>query len=353
MAFDTPKGLHVWDLLSDLYNHEELAENFILIDDLLDEPTQSVESGTALPGSGNFAGRLFYLTAANGGFAAHTLVRFDGTGWKSVGAVEIHGAVPSTGNYVGRIVLLSLAASGFNAWDLIRFDGSGWSKLGPGLEVLSAVPGTGNYAGRVIVLSSAGSGFNAYDVIRYNGSTWHRIGPYVLEDLSITTGKLANLAVTEGKIANGAVTSGKLAGGFLPSFLEMQELFHTTAGIDISGSATVVNSGNITLPVGWGMMDVMLMGQCTLTNNFSNDIRMTAWVESPSSTQIGPTSAASVMASGTYPTEPISVPLSAHRMMISATTSVRIMAQVTGGNTTLGNSSVTNRHLMAFKVRTA
>ncbi len=63
------KGLVIWDLSSDRFDHTQLAANFNTIDGWLGK-AQYVETLSALPSSGNFAGRLVMLNTANGGFPA-------------------------------------------------------------------------------------------------------------------------------------------------------------------------------------------------------------------------------------------------------------------------------------------
>jgi hypothetical protein len=130
MARVTPKGLYVWDLTTDPFDHTQLAANWDLIDSLFGASATSVETLAALPVTGLFAGRLVMLSSASGGFPAWTLVRYDGSAWRSAGATEILPTVPVSGNYAGRIVILSATVSGFNAWDVIRYDGATWDRVG-------------------------------------------------------------------------------------------------------------------------------------------------------------------------------------------------------------------------------
>lgn len=172
-------GLKVWDSNSDEFSPSDLEFNWDAIDTDYSRarPTDRAEILSAVPGSGNFAGRLVYLSTASGGVPAHTLIRFDGSAWRTVGPHEVHAAVPSTGNYAGRVVLLSASDSGFAAWTLITYDGSTWTELGRQITVSATVPGTGNYNGRVVVLSASDGGFNAWDMIVYNGTSYVLVGP--------------------------------------------------------------------------------------------------------------------------------------------------------------------------------
>jgi hypothetical protein len=134
MARTTTKGLFVWDLEGDSFNHTQLAANWDLIDSLLGAAASSIQTLAAVPLSGNFAGRLVMLSATNGGFPAWQLIRFDGSAWRPIG-YEILPAVPTLGNFAGRVVVLSLAGSGFNAWDMIKYDGSTWNIVGGFLNI--------------------------------------------------------------------------------------------------------------------------------------------------------------------------------------------------------------------------
>lgn len=190
--------LTIWDSPNDEFNTQELADNFEKIDAdaLRARPTDRAEILATLPGTGNFDGRLVFLTTANGGFPAMSLVRYAGSSWKVVGPFEVLSAVPSSGNFAGRLVLLSAANGGFSAWSLIKYDGSSWSAIGgTQIDVVSAIPSSGNYPGRIIVLNTATSGFSAWDVVRYNGTAWHLIGPHHAMATSVT-----NLGTTEGRM---------------------------------------------------------------------------------------------------------------------------------------------------------
>jgi hypothetical protein len=190
MARNTPNlGLKVWNLPSDPYIPNDLVLNWDAIDAKFSSasvdtvPSRFIESGAALPGSSLSQGRLFYLTATNGGFAANSLVRYDGSAWRAVGPIEVFSALPSSGNYSGRMVVLSAADGGFSQWDVVLYNGASWQKLSRTIDIVSAVPGSGNYAGRIVVLTSpvntGGYIFSAYDVIRFDGTAWKLVGPYV------------------------------------------------------------------------------------------------------------------------------------------------------------------------------
>lgn len=126
----TPKGLTVWDLPTDQFNHTSLTANLDLIDSLLGTPAQSVQTLSALPLTGNFAGRVVMLSSADGGFQPWTLVAYNGTSWRPVNQLEIQPILPTSGNFAGRIVILSQDAGAFPAWSVVRFDGSTWGVVG-------------------------------------------------------------------------------------------------------------------------------------------------------------------------------------------------------------------------------
>jgi hypothetical protein len=161
MARTTSKGLYVWDLSTDAYDHTQLAANWDKIDQLLGSPATSMQVLAAVPVTSNFAGRLVMLSASDSGFQPWTLIRFDGSAWRAIG-YEIQPAVPTSGNFAGRIVVLSSAASGFNAWDVIRYDGSawnivgGWSTINTGAGALNI---TGIQTGGDVYVNASARGF--------------------------------------------------------------------------------------------------------------------------------------------------------------------------------------------------
>lgn len=175
MARSTSKGLYVFDLTTDQYNHTQVAANWDLIDSLLGAAATSVQTLAAVPSTGNFAGRLVMLSATDSGFPAWALIRYDGSAWRTVG-YEILPAVPTLGNFSGRVVMLSAANSGFNAWDMIRYDGSAWDRIG-GWASVNTGSGALNIKGLTTALdtyiSDSARGFVLKD--RTSGNTFRLV----------------------------------------------------------------------------------------------------------------------------------------------------------------------------------
>lgn len=172
-------NLTVWDSNNDTFDHTALASNWDKIDAdyTRTRPTNQAEVLTSVPVASNFEGRLVYLSAADSGFSAGSLIRYHGSSFSAVNSVEVLTSVPTLSNFAGRMVLLSVASGTFAQWALIRYDGTSWALVNNSYEILGAVPVTNNFAGRLVMLSSASGGYNAWDLIRYNGSTWARVGP--------------------------------------------------------------------------------------------------------------------------------------------------------------------------------
>jgi hypothetical protein len=120
----------VWDLTTDPFSHTQLAENWDLVDLLIGTAPDSIALMATVPVSGNFAGRVIMLTATDSGFPAWTILRYDGSVWKTVGPLEVLPAIPTLGNYEGRVVILSSASGGFAAWSMIGYNGSSWGVIG-------------------------------------------------------------------------------------------------------------------------------------------------------------------------------------------------------------------------------
>lgn len=135
MRTTTYAGLTVWDLTTDAFSHTQLATNWDTIDSYLvgiDKTTKqpkNVSMVSSLPGT-PASGDMCMLTSAAGGFAAWTILRYDGSQWRPVGPLEILSAVPVSGNFAGRLVILSASSGGFDAWSVIRYDGSAWAIVG-------------------------------------------------------------------------------------------------------------------------------------------------------------------------------------------------------------------------------
>ena len=155
MARITGKGLYVWDLSTDSFNHVQLAANWDLVDsywvgfDPMTKLPKRIATTTTVPVGGT-AGDLAMLTATNGGFQPYTIFKYDGVNWYPVG-MERQPAVPTLGNFAGRTVMLTASSAPFNAWDLIRYDGSSWAIVG-GLYNASTGGGPLNISG----MSTAG-----------------------------------------------------------------------------------------------------------------------------------------------------------------------------------------------------
>lgn len=179
MRSTTNLNLTVWDSNNDTFDHTALASNWDKIDAdyTRTRPTNQAEVRTTVPTTANFEGRLAYLSAADSGFAAGTLIRYHGSAFYPVNGVEILTALPTLSLFPGRIVLLSSSSGGFAAWSLVRYDGSTWATTATTYELLSAVPVSGNFAGRMVMLTAANGGYNAWDLIRFDGSAWAKIGP--------------------------------------------------------------------------------------------------------------------------------------------------------------------------------
>lgn len=163
MARTTSKGLFVWDLTTDSFNHSQLAANW----DLVDAYWVGFDSTTKLPKRinttatfpvGGTAGDLAMLTGTSSGYQPYTLLKYDGVNWRPT-SIEYAPTVPSLGNFAGRTVILTAANSGFNAYDMIRYDGVAWSTVG-GFGNVSTGGGALNISGLQIagdVYISSGS----------------------------------------------------------------------------------------------------------------------------------------------------------------------------------------------------
>jgi hypothetical protein len=189
--------LTVWDDNNDEFNPTELADNWDKVDAALDTsasfyPADRVEIRATIPVTNLFEGRLIFLTAAIGGFPAHTMLCYTGTVWKNVGPFEVFTTtLPSAGNFVGRAVVL---ISGGNKHLLINSDGAdAWVQVG-GIPSGTSLP-VSPTAGDVYLLTAAASGFEAYSLIAYTGSAWVR-----LEKRGVETGATLPSAPYKGEL---------------------------------------------------------------------------------------------------------------------------------------------------------
>jgi hypothetical protein len=257
MSRTTPNlGLTVWSDPNDQFSTTQLAQNWDKLDAdyIRGRPANSAELLSAVPVSGNFDGRLVYLTAADSGFAAKSLIRYNGSSWAVVG-YETLSALPTSSNFAGRLVLLSASASGFPAWTLVRYDGSTWAQAVKGVDIAASVPLTNNYAGRVVVLSAADSGFSAWDVIRFDGSSWAKIGPQPIPPSTRIVETLITTDQTTTSTSDPGTTLFTFASGTYENVqyyfhMSIPQISHSVASSTISirlRDSTPANVGNPTV----------------------------------------------------------------------------------------------------------
>jgi hypothetical protein len=172
-----------------------------------------VEIVSALPSTGNFAGRIVFLTSDT------KLYRYDGAAWT---------ATVQAADVVGQIVAGQIA----NAAITIAKFAAGIAPV----EIVTALPGTGNFAGRQAFLTTDGKTY------RYDGAAWTaavaaadvsgqlsnsqiaaiaaakltgQIVATQITDGAITTPKLAAGSVDAGALAANSVIAGKIAAGII------------------------------------------------------------------------------------------------------------------------------------------
>lgn len=206
MRTTTHLGLTVWDNNNDTFDSAQLAANWDAIDAdyTRARPTnqaQVVTTVASIPSP--VEGTLAYLSAADSGFGAGTLLRRTSSAWYPVSGVEKFSTVPASGNFAGRLVLLTAASGGFSQWSLIRYDGSSWSLTNHTYDLLATLPGSPT-AGQLVMLIATTGGFNAYDLVRYDGSSWSKIGPQPIPPATeILTYSIATDATTSNTVAPG------------------------------------------------------------------------------------------------------------------------------------------------------
>lgn len=144
MARTTTHGFFVWDLGADAFNHSQLAANWDLAETLFARGAQGVQLvNTLTPGGSGprtplASGDLAMTTTTVSTFRPQTLIRYDGSAWRAVQAVEVMPDLPASQNFIGRMILLTSNASlgTYLAGDLVRNVDAGnvigsWSLVGP------------------------------------------------------------------------------------------------------------------------------------------------------------------------------------------------------------------------------
>ena len=182
----------------------------------------AVQIVSSLPAAGSFTGEVAYLTTDGrlymwGGSAwvqlTSTVTAADiqsGLYSNGLRPIEYLSALPTSGNVAGRVV--------FNTTDnqMYMYISGAWKNFADiytpdtptGVEVVTSDPTTGNYEGRVIFNSTTSK------LRQYVSGAWTDVvvaGSTTIADGSITTEKLAANAITAGKIAAGAIGAAQLA----------------------------------------------------------------------------------------------------------------------------------------------
>lgn len=225
---------------------------------LFSSTIRPVEVVDALPSTGNFRGRVIYLTSdgklyrwnsdttTGTSFWVATVPTTDLTGTLSstlfsstIRPVEVVGALPSTGNFLGRIIFLTTdgkiyrwtdsSTTGTTFWTAVvpasDLTGTLGSTLFPStlrpVEVVGALPSSGNFQGRTIFLTTDGKLYRWTDTSTTGTTFWTAAVPTTdltgtitttqIADDSISTPKLQANSITAAKIGAGEVTAGKIA----------------------------------------------------------------------------------------------------------------------------------------------
>jgi len=170
-----------------------------------------VEIVLALPTTGNFKGRIVFLTTDN------KLYRHDGTNWvASVASVDITGQLTSdqiadlaASKITGQLVASQIADAAITT-----------AKFASGIkpvEIVNSLPSTGNFEGRIVYLTADDK------LYRHNGTNW--ISAVSASDITgqLTSNQIADLAASKitgqlvaSQIADASITTAKLATGINP-----------------------------------------------------------------------------------------------------------------------------------------
>lgn len=133
MARTTTSGFKVWNLTTDTYNHQDLADNWDLLETLITRSGKNIQAvnnltGGAANGPRNTVaqGDLAVTTTTVENFPSGTLIQYTGSDWKTVGPVEVVATLPTQHNYTGRVIFLTASVSNFIANSLLYYTGSTW-----------------------------------------------------------------------------------------------------------------------------------------------------------------------------------------------------------------------------------
>lgn len=117
-------GLTIWNSDNDFFDYSVLARNFTAIDAQFASTTVTntkfrfAEDSATVPAGTQTNGRLVYLTAANSGFTANTLIQYRNGQWYEVGQPEVVSSAPASNNFIGRMVVFNATSGGFVAGDV-------------------------------------------------------------------------------------------------------------------------------------------------------------------------------------------------------------------------------------------
>ena len=193
MSTQSPNlNLTIWNAANDQFDWTLLANNFSIIDQqfaaagtqtVSNVPIRFIESLSAVPNTGNTNGRLVYLTAANGGFSANTIIQYktSTTSWYEVGQPELVTQTPPSNHYLGRMIVFTASSGSFVTGDVaVCTDVSGvYTKVNKGVGTYTSITNAvaaSPTAGTLAVLTAAdanlgaGGPYEANSLIVYNSA---------------------------------------------------------------------------------------------------------------------------------------------------------------------------------------
>jgi hypothetical protein len=184
-----------------------------------------VEIFASLPDTGNFEGRVVFLTTDD------KLYRYTGSAWTA--------AIPTT-DLTGTISTAQIAAS---AIDVSKFA----SGIRP-VEILAALPGSGNFAGRLVFLTSDNK------LYRHTGSDWTAAVPSTDISGQLADAQIAALAASKvtGQLTDAqiqAIAAAKVSGQLTDAQIQAisaAKVSGTLTDAQIASLATSKLTGTIT-----------------------------------------------------------------------------------------------------------
>ena len=154
----------------------------------------------------------------------------------------------------------------------------------------------------------------------------------------------------EGVLGGGFLLRGDGRGHFASAF-EYQEVINDFTSKNAGAAGTTLNTGTVTLPTGWGSMDVLVFVTFALANAANGDHRVNTYTLVGGLLPHGGGEGYTLITSTAFPNEPTQIKHAGIVPNLTANAAVSINVEVTGGNVAAADITSSFRYMNVLKIR--